>query len=71
MSTWKSASNDPVKTQVQSDTLGVVDKAAPPRRGAKIEVTSLTLDDDFDSGGDPYNQTGQFCVEELKKMPTD
>lgn len=71
MSTWKSASNDPVKSQVESHTIGVLDKAAPPRRVANIEVTSLRLDDEFDSGGDPYNQTGQFCVKDLKKLPTD
>lgn len=71
MSTWKSASNDPVKPQVESDTLGDLDKSAAPRPVAKIEVTSLRIDDEFDSGGDPYNQTGQYCVEELKKLPTD
>lgn len=27
-----------------------------------VEVTSLSVDDDFDLGGDPYNSTGQFVV---------
>lgn len=71
MSTWKSASNDPVTPQVESDTLGDLDKAATPRPVANIEVTSLRIDDEFDSGGDPYNQTGQYCVKDIKKLPTD
>lgn len=32
-----------------------------------VEVKSLTLDDNFDVGSDPYNRTGQFAV--LKKVP--
>lgn len=27
-----------------------------------IEVTSLTVDDGYDLGGDPYNSTGQFAA---------
>lgn len=71
MSTWKSASNDPVQPQVESDTLDDLDKVAAPQPIAKVEVASLQIDDDFDSGGDPYNQTGQYCVEELKKVSSE
>ncbi len=27
-----------------------------------VEVTSLSLDDNDDFGGDPYNHTGSFCA---------
>lgn len=27
-----------------------------------IEVKSLTVDEGFDPGGDPYNRTGQFAI---------
>lgn len=27
-----------------------------------VEVKSLSVDEDFDLGGDPYNSTGQFVV---------
>jgi len=31
-------------------------------RGARVEVVSLSIDDDFDLGSDPYNRTGQFMA---------
>ena len=27
-----------------------------------VELVSLEMADDPDSGGDPYNRTGQFCI---------
>jgi hypothetical protein len=30
----------------------------------QLQVLSLEVDDD--SGGDPYNRTGQFCIVDLK-----
>ena len=33
-----------------------------------VEVKSLSVDENFDSGGDPYNRTGQFAVLKKKKL---
>ena len=33
----------------------------------KIEVTSLELDEKFDVDTDPYNRTGQFLVDALRR----
>jgi hypothetical protein len=32
------------------------------------QIELLTLELEEDSGGDPYNRTGQFCLAELKKQ---
>jgi len=37
----------------------------------KIDVTSLQIDEAFDVDGDPYNCTGQFLVDALKKKYED
>jgi hypothetical protein len=34
---------------------------AKPARPKLVEVALLSLADEQDSGGDPYNSTGQFC----------
>ncbi len=31
-----------------------------------VELVSLEIADDPDSGGDPYNRTGQFCIIEIQ-----
>ena len=36
-------------------------------RLADIEINSLTLDESFDGGGDPYNSTGKHCVLKFKE----
>lgn len=33
----------------------------------KIEIASLQIDESYDVVGDPYNRTGQFLVDALKK----
>ncbi len=38
---------------------------------AKVEVLSLSIDEDFDLGGDPYNRTGQFVALELDERDFD
>ena len=35
-------------------------------RAAKVEVLSLSIDENFDLGGDPYNRTGQFVALEIR-----
>lgn len=39
------------------------DTASMPQQ----QIEMLTLELEEDSGGDPYNRTGQFCLAELKK----
>lgn len=43
--------------QLSADEPSVIDK---------IEVTSLQIDDAYDTDCDPYNCTGQFLVDALK-----
>ena len=42
----------------------IVEQRANPAadRGARVEVVSLAIDEDFDLGSDPYNRTGQFMA---------
>lgn len=37
----------------------------------KIEVTSLRIDESYDVDCDPYNCTGQFLVDAVKKKLSD
>lgn len=39
-----------------------------PGRKPDVEVTSLEVVADDEAGCDPYNSTGQFCLEELRKF---
>jgi hypothetical protein len=62
MSTQKESTNTkstlPTEGQFEvgrNDTSGVTELQA-------VEVVSLEIADEFDSGGDPYNRTGSFCV---------
>ena len=44
----------------------VVNDARLTRVG-EIEINSLTIDEIFDGGGDPYNSTGRHCVLKFKE----
>lgn len=46
----------------------IVEQTKDPatNRSAKVEVVSLSIDEDFDLGGDPYNRTGQFVALERR-----
>lgn len=37
----------------------------------KIDVAAFEIDDSFDINCDPYNSTGQFLIEALKKKYDD
>jgi hypothetical protein len=50
------------KTNARIDVIGDV----RPTRVGGIEVNTLTIDEDPDFGGDPYNSTGKHCV--LKRI---
>lgn len=66
MSTSKSvrvaAQPEPLKQDVPVDP----ESEQPP--AAQVEITSLEVEVDPEIGCDPYNSTGQFCLEELKKF---
>lgn len=36
-------------------------------RVGQIEISSLTIDESMDGGGDPYNNTGKHCVLKIKE----
>jgi len=65
MSTWKSARDDDASDRKQ-DELPNADAENPP--APQVEVTSLELDSDAESDCDPYNRTGQFLVEAIRKQ---
>jgi hypothetical protein len=44
----------------------VVNDVRLTRVGA-LEVSSLTIDETHDGGGDPYNSTGKHCVLKIKE----
>ncbi len=44
----------------------VVNDARLTRVG-DIEISSLTIDETFEGGGDPYNSTGRHCVLKIKE----
>lgn len=52
----------PVRNDPDTADLGVRNKLLDD-----VEVKSLTVDEGFDPGGDPYNRTGQFAVLKEKK----
>lgn len=66
MSTWKSvreaARQEPATQDVSVDTESV------PPPAPQAEITSLEIEVDPEIGCDPYNSTGQFCIEDLKKL---
>ncbi len=43
--------------------------ASQAGRGHGIEILSLKIGDEHDTGGDPYNRTGSFCI--IKKRDAD
>ena len=50
------AAERPIKVIVEQPA----DAAA--NRGARVDVVSLSIDEDFDPGCDPYNRTGEFMA---------
>lgn len=68
MSTWKSARESAV-TDSPKDRPVDAETDKPPVR--QLEITAFELESDPENGCDPYNSTGQFCLEELKKYRSD
>ncbi len=65
MSTDKAGTDKPAEEPIKV----IVEQTEDPakNRSAKVEVLSLSIDENFDLGGDPYNRTGQFVALELKE----
>ena len=42
-------------------------KGAQVTRASEIDINSLTIDETFDGGADPYNSTGMHCVLKIKE----
>jgi hypothetical protein len=40
-------------------------------RSRIVEADELSIADDFDNGGDPYNSTGQHVIIKPKKIPDE
>lgn len=60
MSTWKIGKKTAISDNA-ADTIRVVDRRKRPP-APQVDVLSLEIDSDADSGGDPYNRTGQFAT---------
>lgn len=62
MSTWKAASPDALRRAGVTPPTGAASERPP---AALVDVVSLAIDADEDTGSDPYNHTGQFCKGEF------
>lgn len=38
----------------------------PPPASTQVDITSLEIASDYETDCDPYNRTGQFCIEAMK-----
>lgn len=59
----------PVREQALSArTKYKIDKSTeiPPAVATQVDITSLEIASDYEADCDPYNRTGQFCVEAMK-----
>lgn len=63
----QSASERPARTKFKVDHSGESKKPVVQN----IDVTALEIDESFDADCDPYNSTGQFLVEAVKKKYED
>ena len=66
MSAWKPSEPDSSKGGRDPAPPRPVTEAKPSAR-PKATIKAFELAVEPDGGGDPYNRTGQFLVEELKK----
>ena len=53
--------DDPATTERINHNIPVLNDVRLTRIG-ELEVTSLSIDESLDSGGDPYNSTGIHCT---------
>ncbi len=67
MSTWKNLRNDAEILQAAGKPPLDADTEAEYVPAARVTVTSLEIDVEFEIDCDPYNRTGQFCVPLIDK----
>jgi len=67
----RSQTDDPQAEDQGQPIKVIVEQPAQAARAAKVEVVSLSIDEHFDAGGDPYNRTGNFVALELKDAEND
>ena len=55
---------------VSARTKFKVDKGAelPPAAAPQVDISSLELASDFEADCDPYNNTGQHCLEAMRRV---
>ena len=69
MSTWKMSKTDTGHNKSDRKPLPTAtDGEVPPK---SVDVETLNIDMDSFEGGDPYNRTGQFLVEHLRRMQNE
>ncbi len=64
MSTWKRSKTETPDTG-RANAARQPPTEAPGRQAVQIEALELSVEDD--AGCDPYNRTGQFLVDEIRK----
>jgi hypothetical protein len=69
MSIGKNNQGEESATPTGQETDVEAKDASQAGRGQGIEIVSLKIADELDSGGDPYNRTGSFCI--IKKRDDD
>ena len=62
MSIEKNTPGEKSVTSIGSETGVEPNDASQAGRGHGIEILALNIADEFDTGGDPYNHTGSFCI---------
>ena len=67
MSTEKTALQKPSARLPKSDVKAGHEPESKQPTIEKIEVSTLQIDEAFDGDHDPYNSTGQFLADALKK----
>ena len=69
MSTGNSATENEISSDNEAGAQAEREIKATRFSRASTKSKPLKIDDDFNLGGDPYNQTGQYCVLDLKDNP--
>ncbi len=66
MSTQKHGLTEGSATPTGPETGAEEKDASQAGLGSGVEILSLKIADDIDTGGDPYNRTGQFCIIKIR-----
>ncbi len=66
MANEKNASSHDGVLHIRPTPVERVTGIAKSQRARKAELITLEIDDDYDTGSDPYNCTGSHCVVKLR-----